>query len=68
MVTARKHGFESLVPHVGALNPAIVAQMKDAGFAVGAWTVNDTKTMQWLLDMGVDRIYTDYPDRLRSLK
>ncbi len=68
METARRHGFESLVPHVGALNPSVVAQMKKAGFEVGAWTVNDTKTMRWLLDMGVDRIYTDYPDRLRALK
>ncbi len=66
--TAQERGFEALVPHVGALNAEVVAMMKDGGVEVGAWTVNDEKTMAWILDMGVDRIYTDYPERLLAVK
>jgi glycerophosphoryl diester phosphodiesterase len=34
---------------------------------VHVWTVNETKAMKPLLEMGVDGIMTDYPDRLQSL-
>jgi glycerophosphoryl diester phosphodiesterase len=35
--------------------------------AVHAWTINETTDMQRLLELGVDGIITDYPDRLISL-
>jgi len=31
------------------------------------WTVNDRSEMTRLIDLGVDGIITDYPDRLRSV-
>ena len=31
---------------------------------VHVWTVNDTESMQQLIDLGADGIMTDYPDRL----
>lgn len=38
-----------------------------AGIQVIPWTVDDPETMNVLLDMGVDGIITDYPDRLRAV-
>jgi len=31
------------------------------------WTINDSKTMQSLIDMGVDGIITDRPSLLKKL-
>jgi glycerophosphoryl diester phosphodiesterase len=31
------------------------------------WTVNDPSEMRKLIELGVDGIITDYPDRLRSV-
>ncbi len=39
----------------------------DLGLEVKVWTVNQTDRMNDLIDMGVDGIITDYPDRLRQV-
>ncbi len=38
-----------------------------AGLKVIVWTVNDPAEMKGLIDMKVDGIITDYPDRLRAV-
>ncbi len=45
----------------------MVADAHAAGMRVIVWTVNDVPTMRSLIDIGVDGIITDYPDRLRAL-
>jgi glycerophosphoryl diester phosphodiesterase len=37
------------------------------GVEVHAWTINEVDDMERLLDLGVDGIITDYPDRLLTL-
>ncbi len=37
------------------------------GVAILTWVVNDPKDMQHLVDIGVDGIYTAYPDRLLKI-
>ncbi|GIW45505.1 MAG: glycerophosphoryl diester phosphodiesterase [Candidatus Binatia bacterium] len=61
--------------HANHLHPlwAVVsrAQVEEAhahGMSVHAWTVNDPPTMVELLQMGVDGIITDFPDRLVALR
>ena len=47
-----------------------VEQMKAAqalGIGVIVWTVNDPTQMAHFIEMGVDGIITDYPDRLRQV-
>jgi glycerophosphoryl diester phosphodiesterase len=34
---------------------------------VHAWTINDEESMKRLIELGVDGIITDYPDRLMAL-
>lgn len=65
---ARQHGFEALVLHHSGVTPEKVRKIKAAGIEVGAWTVNDKATMTHLLDIGVQRFYTDHPEVLLGLK
>ncbi len=46
---------------------AMVRDAHRAGLDVIPWTVNDKPTMASLMDIGVDGLITDYPDRLREL-
>jgi len=39
----------------------------ELGLSVSVWTVNETSRMYELIEMGVDSIITDYPDRLRRV-
>ena len=43
---------------------ASVAEYQAAGFAVVPWTINSRDRMRQFIDLGVDGIITDYPDRL----
>lgn len=45
----------------------MVAAAHARGLKVVPWTCDDPATMEALIDMGVDGIITDYPDRLRSI-
>lgn len=48
------------------LTPEAYAEAREAGLKVLPWTVNDPAEMARLIDLGVDGIITDYPDRLRK--
>ncbi|HHZ90777.1 TPA: hypothetical protein EYN65_09685 [Candidatus Poribacteria bacterium] len=65
---AREFGVESIIiQHDGITSPK-VKSVHSAGLEVGAWTVNDLSTMENLLELGVDRIYTDCPIDLLVIK
>ena len=49
------------------LTPKDFAEARALGLKVLPWTVNDPSEMRRLIDLGVDGIITDYPDRLRSV-
>jgi len=54
-------------PYFELVDHQLVEQCKKAGIALIPWTVNQTQDMEDLLDLGVDGIITDYPDRLLEL-
>lgn len=49
------------------LTPELVREAHALGLKVIPWTVNDQADMAGLIDMKVDGIITDYPDRLRTV-
>ncbi|WP_119420578.1 glycerophosphodiester phosphodiesterase [Desertibaculum subflavum] len=49
------------------LTAARLAEAKSLGLKVVVWTVNDAAEMARLIDLGVDGIISDYPDRLRKV-
>ncbi len=44
-----------------------IALAHELGLLVNVWTVNDAVRMQELLEMNIDGIITDYPNRLRQV-
>lgn len=54
-------------PYFGELNEAQVKEAKALGLKVVPWTVNERADMERFIDLGVDGIITDYPDRLREV-
>jgi glycerophosphoryl diester phosphodiesterase len=59
-------GFNPSVysPDFHSLKPEDVQWLHSNMIKVVPWTVNDTEEMKRLIDMGVDGIITDYPDRI----
>ena len=52
---------------VQILSKGFVEAAHERNLKVHVWTVNEATDMQRMLDMGVDGIMTDYPDRLLNL-
>jgi glycerophosphoryl diester phosphodiesterase len=64
ILTAKEKGFETLVINHKGITAEKVHLVKKAGLKVGAWTVSDKETLQRMIKLGVDRIYTDDPKLL----
>ena len=54
-------------PFAGDLEAGDVTTAHGLGLEVIVWTVDDPADMAALIDLGVDGIITDYPDRLRAV-
>lgn len=51
-------------PYEIHVDAALVAGAKALGMAIIPWTVNETERMKTLMDLGVNGIITDYPNRI----
>jgi glycerophosphoryl diester phosphodiesterase len=54
-------------PSFRDISPEWLAEAKALNLKTIPWTVNAPADMERLIDMGVDGIITDYPDRLRAV-
>ena len=61
---ARKIGAYSLHVRLRYLHPKFLAKAHKYGFKVFVWTVNQQDSIDRLKQMGVDGIFSDYPERI----
>lgn len=54
-------------PYYKLVTANLVDEAHDRGMKIIPWTVNETLVMDSLLQMGVDGIITDYPDRIPAV-
>lgn len=54
-------------PDFHLVNDKLVHELHSQSIQIIPWTVNEIKDMQRLIDMGVDGLITDYPDRAVEL-
>jgi glycerophosphoryl diester phosphodiesterase len=66
--TAKSSGFEAIVMAYPGITADKVRQIRDAGLEMGAYTVDSTSTISNLLLLGVQRIYTDVPEKLLDIR
>ncbi len=59
---------DGIGPHFSDVDRALVEVAHRHGLEVHAYTVNDPGEMQRLIGLGVDAIFSDFPDRFRALK
>jgi len=64
---ARAAGAQVLLPQWTLITEEDVQAAHRAGLAMLPWTVNDPERMAGLLDIGVDGMASDYPDRLLAV-
>ncbi|NHF60665.1 glycerophosphodiester phosphodiesterase [Flavobacteriaceae bacterium TP-CH-4] len=62
---AKELKAEAINPNIKRLNLEIANQIRDAGFKIYTWTVNDPNDINMAKRWAVDGIITDYPERVR---
>ncbi len=63
----RQAGGRVWSPYFRDLRESDLAEARRIGLPVVVWTVNDPADMASLIELGVDGIITDYPDRARRV-
>ena len=61
---AIKYGAYAVQPEISNIRyPGYVDRCRKHGIAIHAWTINDVKDMRSMVELGVDVIITNYPDK-----
>lgn len=63
----RRLNAQAYNPRVGEIRSADIASLREQGFDVNIWTVNDEKVMAELIAARASGIFTDYPQVLKRL-
>ncbi len=62
--TARQLSAEAINPGNRGMDGAVARALHEAGFKINVWTVNSRSRYDALQRMGVDGVFTDFPDRM----
>ncbi|MBW6391145.1 glycerophosphodiester phosphodiesterase family protein [Billgrantia antri] len=65
--TLDRRGFDALGLRHNRITENEIRLARELGYEVHAWTVNDRARMSQMIDLGVDAIITDHPERLAEL-
>lgn len=57
----------ALHPPFEIIDEALVSQTRANNLAINTWTVNEIPDLQRMIELGVDMVITNYPDRLVKL-
>jgi glycerophosphoryl diester phosphodiesterase len=63
----RRLNAQAYNPRVTAIDPAAIGPLRERGFDIYIWTVNDEATMRRLIAAGASGIFTDFPQHLEPL-
>ncbi len=58
---------EAIHPHYKLVNHRLVDDAHRRGLAVNTWTVNEVSRMRKLIDLGIDGIVSDHPERFADV-
>jgi glycerophosphoryl diester phosphodiesterase len=58
---------EWLSPHYTTVDENLIKKCRDKGMKIVPWTVDAPEDLQRMIDLGVDAIITNYPNRLLML-
>jgi glycerophosphoryl diester phosphodiesterase len=67
LALANEVNAEVLIPGRRWIDPRIVEEAHVRGFDVWVWTVNEPGEMRRLIALGVDGLFSDYPERFAGL-
>ena len=62
--TSQAFQFPTHLGEIDLIDQRFIARARAHNIQVHAWTINDPDAMQHYLDLGVEGLITDYPDRL----
>jgi len=62
--SAKKINAQAIHPNFKLLNDKAVKKIKNNGFKIYTWTVNDEDDINFMKKLKVDGIISDYPDRI----
>jgi glycerophosphoryl diester phosphodiesterase len=65
LVFGKLMGIESVHMHISILTPRRVRWSHRFGFKAYTWAVNDPEQLARVKDMGVDGVFTDYPNIIK---
>jgi glycerophosphoryl diester phosphodiesterase len=67
-ITSLGYKPEIYSPYYKMVTQNVVEETHKMGMKIIPWTVNEEASMKALIQMGVDGIITDYPDKIRPVK